>query len=108
MNDVPKPMNVSLLDWRPFRKNSLLGFAKIRLGALKMSDITVHANHGRRWAGATSSADPRHGRQSAQTDERGNAKYAPILEWSQSRYRRSFLGSRIAAIAREHPHDVDA
>ena len=107
MNDAPKPMNVSLLDWRPFRKNSLLGFAKIRLGALKMSDITVHANHGRRWVGLP--ARPILGTDGkVQTDERGKVKYAPILEWDNRDTGDRFSEAVIAAIAREHPHDVDA
>ena len=37
-------MQVSLTDWRSLRRNSLLGFASIRVGALLIKDVTLHSN----------------------------------------------------------------
>jgi hypothetical protein len=42
---------ITLLDFKPVRRNTLVGFAKVRIGrALIISDVTVHVSYGRRWA----------------------------------------------------------
>ena len=107
MTDQPKPMNVALLEWRAFRKNSLLGFAKIRLGALKMSDLTVHASHGKRWVGLP--ARPVLGQDGKpQTDDKGKVRYAAILEWDNRDTGDRFSEAVIQAIEREFPGATSA
>lgn len=109
MNDTPQspPMQVSLIDWRAFRKNSLLGFASVRLGALLIRDLTVHAANGKRWVGLP--AKPRLAAGGdVMKDERGKALYTPVLEWSNRDTADRFSNAVIAAISREHPGAVDA
>ena len=100
---TPKPaMSVSLLEWKPLRSNSLLGFASVRLGALKLRELTVHASNGRRWVGLP--ARPQIDKAGvAKRDGKGKIQYSPVLEWDNKDTADRFSSAVIAAIEREHP-----
>ena len=87
-------MQVSLTDWRPLRRNSLLGFASIRVGALLIKDVTLHSNKGKRWAGLP--AKPRiNAGGEIMKDERGKISCLDARHrMDQSRDRRSILQCR--------------
>jgi hypothetical protein len=44
-------MPAILLAWKELRRNTLLGFATVQLGALKIHDVTLHQQNGKRWVG---------------------------------------------------------
>jgi hypothetical protein len=95
-------MQVSLTDWRPLRRNSLLGFASIRVGALVIKDVTLHSSNGRRWAGLP--AKPRiNAGGEVMKDDRGKILYTPVLEWANRETADRFSNGVIAAVEREHP-----
>jgi len=97
-----KPMPVVILDWRPMKRNSLLGFAKIQLGALKISDVTVNTNSGRLWAGLPSK--PMIDREgAAMRNDAGKIRYVPILEWDNKNTGDRFSDSVVAALEAAHP-----
>jgi hypothetical protein len=100
-------MQVSLTDWRPLRRNSLLGFASIRVGALVIKDVTLHSSNGRRWAGLPAKPRMSQGGE-IMKDERGKVLYTPVLEWSNRETADRFSNAVIAAVEREHPGDLDA
>jgi hypothetical protein len=97
-------MPVVLLGWKPLERNSLRGFASIRLGAtLKIHDVAVHRHeNGRCWAQLP--AKPM-----LQTDGSvkrnpdGKIQYVPLLEWSDRAASDRFSEAVIAAIEAEHP-----
>jgi hypothetical protein len=96
-------MQASLLEWRSMPRNSLRGFATVRLGkSLKIKDIPVHCSHGKRWASLPSK--PMIGSDgTAQRDERGKIKYVPILEWTNREAQDEFSNAVLEAIEREFP-----
>lgn len=100
-------MPVSLLDWKPMVKNTLRGFAGVRIGqSLIVRDVPVHCfvgeNGGRRWASLPSK--PVLGKDgNAVRDEKGKIKYAPILEWADRGASDRFSEAVIDAVEREHP-----
>jgi hypothetical protein len=103
MND--KPMPVILLDWRPMRKNSLLGFAKIKLGALEISDVTVHTANGRKWAGLPSK--PILDRDGTVKRDGDKIVYAKVLSWSDRGASDRFSEGVLLAIEANHPGATD-
>lgn len=103
----PPPMQVSLTDWRPLRRNSLLGLASIRVGALLIKDVTVHASNGRRWTGLPAKPRIATGGE-VMKDDKGKILYTPVMEWSSRETADRFSNAVIAAVEREHPGDLDA
>jgi hypothetical protein len=101
-------MPISLLEWKSFSRNSLRGFATVRLGkSLKISDIAVHCAHGRRWAQLPSKpALDKDG--TAQRDDKGKIKYIPIIAWMTREAADDFSEGVIEAIESEHPGATSA
>lgn len=100
MSAAQKPLPVVLLDWRAVAKGSLLGFAKVSVGALEITDVPVHLTDGRKWAGLPSKA---------QIDRDGNAKrvdgkvqYAKIIAWTNRETSDRFSTAVVAAIEEKH------
>lgn len=101
-----KLMPVVILDWRPMRRNSLLGFAQIQLGALKIKDVTININTGRKWAGLPSKPMiDRDG--NAMRNDQGKVRYVPLLEWDNKATGDRFSESVIAALEEKHPGATD-
>jgi hypothetical protein len=101
MSDSKKLIPITILEWRPLAKGSLLGFVKIQMGALQITDVTVMSSGGRKWAGLP--AKP-------QIDKDGNVKrdgskimYAKILSWDTKTAADRFSDSVIAALELEYP-----
>jgi hypothetical protein len=103
-----RTLPVVLLEWKPVRRNTLVGFARVRLGrSLIISDITVHVRYGRRWAAMP--ARPQIDRDgTVLRDDGGKIKYAKILEWSDRDTAGSFSETVCSAVAPEHPDAFDA
>ena len=94
---------VALLSWKPMPRNSLRGFASIRLGrSLKISDVAVHCSHGRRWAQMPARPLIDTGG-TALRDDKGKVRYVPLLEWLDRDSADSFSEGVIAAVEREYP-----
>ena len=101
-------MQVALIGWKAVPRNSLRGFATIRLGkSLSVKDVAVHCSHGKRWAQLPSKPQiDRDG--NALKDTNGKIKYVPILEWLDRAVSDDFSASVIEAIEREHPGATSA
>ncbi len=97
-----KLMPVQILEWKSIPRNSLLGFAVIKLGALKIHDVAVHTSHGKYWAQlpakpqVTSSGEVR-------KSPEGKIQYAKMLEWDTREASDRFSASVIAALKEAHP-----
>lgn len=100
-------MQVSLIGWKSLPRNSLRGFATIRLGkSLSIKDVAVHCSHGKRWAALPSKPQiDRDG--NVLKDPNGKIKYVPILEWLDRAVAEDFSNSVIEAVEREHPHETE-
>lgn len=95
-------MPVVLLDWKEMKRNTLRGFAKIRLGKwMILHDVAVHAGSGRRWATAASKPQIKDG--AVVKGDDGKMKYVPIVEWTDREASESFSEGVIAAVESLHP-----
>lgn len=95
-------MPTALLSWKAMPRNTLRGFADVRIGkSLILRDVTVHASHGRRWASPPSKPMIQDGR--AMMDDRGKIKYSPVIEWADKDARDAFSEGVLEAIEREYP-----
>lgn len=95
-------MPVSLLSWKPLARNTLKGFADVRVGkSLIIREVSVHTSHGKRWASLPSKPMIKDGR--TVTNESGKVQYVPVMEWADKDAREAFSGGVIEAIEREHP-----
>jgi hypothetical protein len=96
-------MPIVLVDWRPLRKGSLVGFAKILLGrSLMISNVTVNVSNGKAWAALPSKpviVDGKH----ALNPTTGRPAYKPDMEWASDSARRRFSDSVVDAIRAHHP-----
>lgn len=100
-------MQVALLSWKSVPRNSLRGFATIRLGkSLSIKDVAVHCSNGKRWAALPSKpligADG-----AAMKDDRGKIKYVAIMEWLDRTVSDDFSASVVDAVEREYPGQTE-
>jgi|tagenome__1003787_1003787.scaffolds.fasta_scaffold20988300_8 hypothetical protein len=94
---------VRILEWRPLRRNSLLGFAKVELpSGMTIADVTVlNGEHGP-WASPPSK--PMIDRDGvALRDEKQKIRYQPIIEFTSKNIRDRFSDQVIAALKLSHP-----
>lgn len=94
---------VSLLAWKPLPRNSLRGFAKVRLGkSMIINDVAVHCSHGRRWAQLPAKPLVLSDGQ-VKRDQNGKMTYVPLVEWTDREASDRFSEAVISAVEREHP-----
>jgi hypothetical protein len=101
-----KLMPVQILEWKEMNRNTLRGFAKIKLGALKIHDVAVHTKGDRSWAQLP--AKPQVGSDGmARKNQDGKMQYTPVIEWETREASDRFSASVVAAIQAAHPGAVD-
>ncbi len=97
-----KPMPVVILEWKPVNRNTLRGFAKIKLGALRIHDVALHCKGDKAWAQlpakpqVTSDGTVR-------KNSDGKALYVPVIEWETRDASDRFSTSVVAAIEEAYP-----
>jgi hypothetical protein len=97
---------IALLDWKPIKRNSLRGFAKVRYGSLTVRDVSVHTANGKRWANMPSK--PIVGQDGVAQKDGDKIRYVPILEWTSRDASDKFSEEVIAAVEREYPGSTEA
>jgi hypothetical protein len=104
----PDPTLITLLSWRPMAKNSLIGFAAVKIGkSLIIRDVPVMSSHGKFWASLPSKPMiDRDG--TVMRDATGRARYSAILEWSSKAASDRFSESVVAAVRLHAPDDLAA
>lgn len=95
-----KPMPVVLVDWRPMVRNSLRGFATVQVGALEITDVSVHISGDRRWAGLP--AKPQIDRDGNVRRKDNKIEYAKVIAWTNKETADRFSKAVIAAIEEKH------
>jgi hypothetical protein len=91
-------------DWRPVRRNTLCGFARIHIAELDLSiyDVAVHQKGDRSWARLPSKPWIRDG--AVVTDDDGKVQYSPILEFSRREVREAFSNAVVRAVVERFPN----
>ena len=99
-----------LLDWRPVRKNTLRGFAKVQFSSgLTIGEIAVHRHGSRVWAQPP--ARPWIEDDQLVRDERGRVRYQPLISFAthgvQSSWSRQVIRAVRAGVPGELPDEPD-
>ena len=92
-------------DFRPYRRNTLRGFATIRIAELKLTvhDVAIHQKAASRWAQPP--AKPQIGKDgTAVKDHTGKIQYVTILELDDRETRDAFSHECIGAVLTVAPH----
>ena len=100
MSDAPMP--IALLSWKPLDRNSLRGFATVRLGrSLSITDVAVHSSGGKRWASLPSKPVVTKEGMVQKTDA-GKTKFVPLLAWLDRASADKFSQAVIAAVEADY------
>jgi hypothetical protein len=104
----PRPATrMRLLAWRPTVKNSLRGFADLKLPiGLKIHDVPVWLGPNGAWASLPSKPQiDKQGRQKVDANDRG--LYVPLLEWRDKALRDRFSAAVVALVCAAHPDALE-
>jgi hypothetical protein len=93
---MPKHV-IEILEWLPYERNTLLGFAKIRIKELRLviSGVAIHQKNGSRWAQLPCKPMFKDGELIHEPD--GRIKYAKILELETSEVQQAFSAAVLDA-----------
>ena len=95
----PTEPGVICIEWRPVNRNTLRGFAKIKVPAwhLVMDGVAVHERDGRSWAQLP--ARPQIDKETGQVIREGDKiAYAKVLEFTDKQVANRFSDAVVAAI----------
>ncbi len=92
-----------VLDWRPMRRNSLLGFVKVEMpSGMIVCDVSVLTGERGPWASPPSK--PMIGRDGAALkDDNGKIKYQPVIDFASKDVRNRFSDAVVTALRAAHP-----
>jgi hypothetical protein len=90
-------------EWREFKKNALLGFARIEMpSGMIVSDVTVLNGQTGPWPSPPSK--PMVGRDGAvMKDDNGKVRYVPIIDFKSKEMRNRWSAAVIEAMRAAHP-----
>jgi len=91
-------VTVTCEDFRAYRKNTLAGFACIKISELKLEikDIAIHQKSGRRWAQLPAKPQIRDGALVKGDD--GKVQYLPIMSFATRAVADAFSAAVITAV----------
>jgi hypothetical protein len=91
-----------LLEWRPLRKNTLRGFAKVQfLSGVIIAEIGIHVAGSRAWASPPSR--PWVQDNAVVLGEAGKPRWQPLIEFATDGVRSSWSRQVLAAVREGHP-----
>jgi hypothetical protein len=99
-----EPRGLSIVSWKPIAKNTLRGFACVRIGRLGLvvADVAVHQKNQSRWVSLPARAMiDRDG--GLLRDDAGKIKYASILQWSDRKTADRFGAAVVEALLARFP-----
>jgi hypothetical protein len=91
-------------DWKSLNRNTLRGFAVVRIQELHLiiRDVAVHEKNGRRWAQLPAKPQIKDG--AIVKDATGRSQYFPIMEFSGREVQDAFSAAVINAIQARDPN----
>ncbi len=106
--DMSATSTFRILDWRPLRKNSLLGFASVELpSGMTISDVVILTGANGPWASPP--AKPLIDRTGAVVKgPNGKVSYVPIIGFSTKERRNAFSDHVVGALREAFPDALDA
>jgi hypothetical protein len=105
---APAPSRLRLVEWKPYSRNTLCGFATVELPlGLTIADIAVHQKGARRWASLP--AKPLLNNENCHAvDENGKKKYVAILSWRDRVLADEFSRRVVGLVAAEYPEAFES
>jgi len=102
-NKVSEKLAVECVDWRPRRRNSLVGSATIRIPArrLVILDIAIHNKGASQWRALPGKPQVRDG--VLVRHDTGKGQYVPLFEFDTGEVRAAFSRAAAAAVLALHP-----
>jgi hypothetical protein len=96
-------LSLTCKNFRPFQKNTLVGFAEIFIEGMHLTikDIALHQKNASRWAALPSKPMLRDG--AVLKDAEGNAQYVPILQFSSRDVSNAFSAAVVEAVLKHSP-----
>jgi hypothetical protein len=91
-------------DFRPFARNTLVGFAQVRIKdmALVVKDIALHQKNAARWAALPAKPMLKDG--AIVKDTEGKGQYVSVMEFTSREARDAFSAAVIAAVLAHSPN----
>jgi hypothetical protein len=101
-------LTLECVEFRPLQRNTLAGFAAIRIPAMRLTilDVALHTNGEARWAQLPSKAQLRDGM--LVRNEQGKTQYVPVLEFDTPGVRNAFSQAVVRAVVEHDPQAFDA
>lgn len=102
------PMSLQIEEFRPMRRNSLLGFCRVRMpSGVIFHDCSVHCSNGRFWAAPP--ARPQMSREGVHLRDAHTSKflYVQIISFSSKEVRDRFSEAIVGALRASHPEAFD-
>jgi hypothetical protein len=89
--------------WRPLRKNTLAGFASIKIVEMDLAvhDVAVHQKNDRTWAQLPGRPWVKDG--AVVLDDNGRPQYSPLLEFGRRETRDAFSQRVVEAVLAAYP-----
>jgi hypothetical protein len=105
--EQPPKLTVTCTEWRPYRKNTLRGFANVTINEMRLEirDVGIHVRGERRWAGLPARPMIKDGR--VVTGDDGKPEYAPVLNFVSRAVADRFSEAVIDAVLRHRPDALD-
>ena len=101
------PKQLQLLEWRPFIKGSLIGFASIQLPiGLTIKECPVFCSNGKEWVNLPAKPQLDRDGKPRLDPVTGKALYASIIEWPD-RDTRDRVSEAVISAVREAGHRID-
>jgi hypothetical protein len=93
-------LSVAIVDFKPLRRNTLVGFATIRINELKLviHDSAVQQKGGGRWARPPAKPQLDCDGKAIRDQRTGKPLYAPVFEFSDWTARVAFSSAVVAAL----------
>ena len=100
-------LTLQCVGWKPLRRNTLVGFAEIRVAAMRLTiaDVAIHDKGTARWAALPAKPQMRDG--VLVRDDAGKGQYVQLFEFDNGEVRNAFSRAAIAAVLELHPDVFD-
>ena len=107
--DLASSASMRCIDWRPFERNTLRGFATLQMrSGIVMSDIGIHQKGDKCWASPPGRPKLDPNGVAVRNRETGKIDYFSIVSFSSDQLRRRWSDEAIVAVRRDHPEAFEA
>lgn len=98
-------LSITCDEFKPFNRNSLRGFAIIRIDEIRMTirDVAIHQKGDARWAQLPSKPMIDKNGAALRDNSTGKIQYVPIMEFDGRDVRDAFSQAVVAAILKREP-----